>query len=112
MNSYIKLINYTEITIQRGTLLRCLAEYPYEEVVDFLVCEPSYKNKGCRLMVASGYKAGIVLCDLPFESHTIGQSYGINTCWLQNNWNKWVYLDCSVEQVLLIENGSPIYPVI
>ena len=110
MNSYIKLIDYKELTIERGTLLRCLASYPYEAVVDFLVCDPRSKHKGCRLIVASGYKAGLILCDLPVESHTTEQLYGINTHWLQKNWNKWVYLGCPVDKVLLVENDEPFYP--
>ena len=113
-NTVIKLTEYKEETIGRGTLLRCKGQYPYEEVVDFLVCESRLvcESDAYVLIVASGHKAGLPFCCLPKESIPVipGQRYGCLTKWLIENWTKWGYGDCSVEDVWIVENSIPNYP--
>jgi hypothetical protein len=105
-----KLSLYSEQQIQRGSILRCKGSYPYEEVVDFLVCESFDLDKnGYRLVVSSGYKAGLTLCILPDESIPDGLSSGLKTDWLISNWNKYCY-ECSIDDVWIIENFIPEYP--
>ena len=102
----VLLIEYTKDIIERGTLVRCKGQYPYEDVVDFLVCESQHEN--CyQLVVASGYKAGLTFCYLPEESVPEGMRFGCSTKWLIQNWTKWGYADCPLESVRLIENPAP-----
>jgi len=85
-----KLVNYTEDQIQRGYILRCKWDYPYEGVVDLLVCDSFLPERsGCRLVVASGYKAGLTNCVLPEESLPEGFASGLKTDWLFNNFTEW-----------------------
>jgi hypothetical protein len=115
MTNIKRLCSYSGPSIQRGTILRCPGSYPYEEVVDFLVCEPipvydTDRGKGARLMVASGYKAGLTLVVLPGESKP-DEFHGLKTEWLKANWNKWVY-ECPMEDVWVVENFVPEMPQI
>jgi hypothetical protein len=104
---FTKLSLYSEQNIQRGSILRCKGNYPYEDVVDFLICEPFTLEKcGARLVVASGYKAGLTLCILPSESIPEGVAFGLKTDWLISNWNKWCY-ECSIDDVWILENYIP-----
>jgi hypothetical protein len=78
-----KLLTYSKKNIPRGSILRCKGSYPYEEVVDFLICETfSATDNGYRLVVSSGYKAGLTLCVLPKESIPDGFKFGLRTDWL------------------------------
>ena len=109
MKVEMKLIDYPEEVIERGILIRCKGKYPYEEVVDFLLCES--KSKNClQLVVATGYKAGLTFCYLPEESIPKDRGFGCLTKWLIENWEKWGYFDCPLENVWLIENSVPNYP--
>ena len=117
MTEITKLSLYSKQNVQRGSILRCKGIYPYEEVVDFLVCEPfTLEENGARLVVASGYKAGLTMCILPIESMPVGVGFGLETDWLKNNWNKYCY-ECSIEDIWVIENyippsvGDTIYPI-
>jgi hypothetical protein len=105
-----KLSLYSKQTIDRGSILRCKGNYPYEEVVDFLICEPfTLEQNGARLVVASGYKAGLTICILPIESMPDGVRFGLKADWLKNNWNKWCY-ECSTDDVWIVENFVPKLP--
>ncbi|CAL1517077.1 Imm45 family immunity protein [Chitinophaga sp. MM2321] len=109
MTKSIKLINYTEENIERGMILRCKGKDPYEEVVDFLICELS-SDDGYQLVVSSGYKAGLAYVILPRESVPEGFRFGLATAWLLANWHIWGYIDCPLEDVWLLENSTPAYP--
>ena len=98
-----KLINYHE-DIERGMIVRCRGKYPYEDVVDFLICESYDSSVGYTLMVATGYKAGLRFVVLPKESISSGNSgYAISTKWLIENWSKWGYADCPIEDVWIVK---------
>jgi hypothetical protein len=103
----IKLLDYKKEIIQRGTILRCAGKQPYEEIVEFLVCKPYEENTGCYLLVASGYKAGLVNVVLPVESCPENGIEGIKTTWLIENWNTWGYRDCPIDQVYIYERAAP-----
>ena len=110
LNEICKLTLYTKHIIRRGSILRCKGYYPYEDVVDFLVCESfTLEENGYRLVVSSGYKAGLTLCVLPTESMPDGLSFGIQTDWLISNWNKYCY-ECSINDVWIIERYIPEIP--
>lgn len=106
-DSHIKLIDYPDNeTIWRGTtIIRCRGLYPYESVVDFLVCE-TIGQKVYTLTVASGYKSGSPLIRLPLDSLPDACSSGIKVHWLKTNWYKWIYPQCLIEDVWLIRNRN------
>ena len=85
----------------RGTLLRCAGQYPYEKLVDFLAVRLPDADCGLTLVVASGYKSGLILVRLPLESESGHAGYAdyINTGWLKANWTKWVYPECPIDQI-------------
>ena len=63
------LVNCGSPWIPSGALLRCKGRYPYESIVDFLVFDAiALADAGFGLLVASGYKAGLVRQILPLES--------------------------------------------
>lgn len=105
--SLVKLIGYKKEIIERGTILRCAGKYPYEEVVEFLVCKTYEENCGCSLIVSTGYKAGLTMVTLPPESNPKNGIEGIRTGWLVENWKKWGYIDCPIDQVYVYERAAP-----
>ncbi|CAA0149396.1 Imm45 family immunity protein [Tenacibaculum maritimum] len=104
----MKLLEYKEETINRGYILRCKGVHPYEEIVDFLICESTNIDiESYMLIVSSGYKAGLKYSQLPKESIPNGVRMGLSTNWLIENWSKWGYFDCKIEDVYLLENTVP-----
>ena len=61
----MKLIDYNNKSIKRGSVFRLPAVWPYEEWVDFMVID-LFETHG--LVVSSGHKAGLILISLPIES--------------------------------------------
>ena len=110
MRKSTRLVEYSQTdSLGRGTIFRCKGEYPYEDVVDFMVCE----TKGeyvCSLMVVSGYKSGSVFQTLPEESLPEGYIFGIKVDWLKANWSKWIYPSCPIEDVWMIKKNKPKLP--
>jgi len=112
MSKNIKLIDYQE-DLERGDILRCKGNYPYEDVVDFMVFESTNEYGIYDLVVTSGYKAGLRKTILPKESIPVENiGYAISIKWLKNNWSKWIYAECPVEEVWIIENEMPKMPIV
>jgi Immunity protein 45 len=103
MKTAIKLSNHKN-NIARGSILKCSGKYPYEAFVDFMVVElPVDEKTAYALLVVSGYKAGLVYVILPEESvPKENEGYAINSNWLRNNWEKWGYADCPLQDVYLL----------
>ena len=57
-------------------------------------------------VVSTGYKAGLILVMLPQEAE-LEHSSGVSRQWVIDNWNKWIYETCSVDDVYVDKN----YPV-
>lgn len=83
----MKLIDYKNKSIKRGTVFRLPAVWPYEEWVDFMVID-LFETHG--LIVSSGHKAGLILISLPIESASI-EGRALSTEWLITNWAKSIY---------------------
>ena len=98
----MKLIDYEETAISRGTIFRLSATWPYEEWVDFMLFETQDDERPYGLMISSGYKAGLFLVKLPIESVS-DEGYGLSTKWVINNWAKWIYQECNVEDVHILD---------
>lgn len=95
----MKLIDYKNKSIKRGTVFRLPAVWPYEEWVDFMVID-LFETHG--LVVSSGHKAGLILISLPIES-TSTEGRALSTEWVITNWAKWIYPDCHVENVHILD---------
>ena len=101
-----KLIEWEHESISRGIVFRLPAKWPYEDFVDFMVVDFAHSH---GLVVSSGYKAGSILVILPVESNS-NEYVGIDTQWIITNWSKWVYPECDVNNVHIIEHyeSSPV----
>ncbi|MEI9484272.1 Imm45 family immunity protein [Enterobacter cancerogenus] len=95
----MKLVDYKNKSIKRGTIFRLPAVWPYEEWVDFMVID-LYETHG--LVVSSGHKAGLILISLPVESASI-EGRALSTEWVISNWAKWIYPECNVEDVYMLD---------
>lgn len=99
------LTSLTTQAIPHGALLRFAARHPYEDVVDLMVFDPQDYSSGLGLIVASGYKAGLILVLLPPESREKTNSLSAN--WLIKNWRKWVYPSTNPNSVFVAIHGRP-----
>ena len=74
-----------------------------------LVCEtPDSGAKTFQLIVISGFKAGAKYYQFPEESLPKDRSrYGLSTHWLRDNWYKYGYIDCPLEDVYIYESQVP-----
>lgn len=95
----MKLIDYKNKSISRGTVFRLPAVWPYEEWVDFMVID-LFDTHG--LVVSSGHKAGLILISLPIESAST-EGRALSTEWIITNWSKWIYPECNVEDVHILD---------
>lgn len=107
MMNWVKLHDYPNEFISRGAIFRFPAKYPYEEMVDLILFQPSSDESGMGFLVNSGYKAGLIAQILPKESGRTGYTDCVVTAWLKENWNHWVYPECSMKDVWVSEG----YPV-
>ncbi|WP_239954912.1 Imm45 family immunity protein [Pantoea sp. Z09] len=95
----MKLIDYKSKSIKRGTVFRLPAVWPYENWVDFMVID-LFETHG--LVVSSGHKAGLILISLPIESAST-EGRALSTEWVITNWEKWIYPECNVEDVHILD---------
>lgn len=95
----MKLIDYKNKSIKRGSIFRLPAVWPYEEWVDFMVID-LFETHG--LVVSSGHKAGLILISLPIESAST-EGRALSTEWVITNWAKWIYPECNVDDVHILD---------
>ncbi|MBR7059611.1 MAG: hypothetical protein IKI22_03295 [Neisseriaceae bacterium] len=119
-----KLIDYKVPYLARGTVFRLPAKWPYENFVDFMVLEasPAFKLQvdenipTFALTASTGYHAGHLFGIIPNEAivdvdQEIATKYNLKVAqvlkidWFIENWNKWIYPDCKVEDVYIIPQG-------
>jgi hypothetical protein len=84
--TWSKLVDSTATQIWRGAMLRMPGGYLYEAVVDFMVIEI---DGGLGLLVASGYKAGIIRQRFPKQAFET-TACALSRSWLVDNWSHWV----------------------
>lgn len=100
-----RLIDMPDLVLQRGFLLKFPAQYPFEGSVVMMVS--GYPDEGNRLgsaslMTITGYNAGVNPYVLfPPEVREFG---ALNARWLIDNWNKWVWPEGNVNDVLVRES--------
>lgn len=103
----MKLIDYKDCELYRGTIFRFKGKYPFESIVDFMLMTYPNSDSGLALVCISGYCAGNVEVVLPAEARS-ANSLSVSTQWMVENWNRWVYLDCAVDEVFVLEAQVPI----
>lgn len=104
MMKKVLLIQYTNPIIRYGSVLRIPGQWPHEHIVDLLLVYLPGSDRESLLVVTTGHKAGLVLVMLPEESSRESErGSGISTEWLLNNWKTWIYPECSLDDVYVIE---------
>ncbi|WP_429951862.1 Imm45 family immunity protein [Comamonas sediminis] len=102
--SWKQLSSWPSKAIFRGTVFRCLkAVWPYENVVDFMVVIYPESPCGFALIVTTGYKAGHILVQLPAAAKAADMQ-ALSTDWIIANWTNWIYPDCPLQLVQVIES--------
>jgi hypothetical protein len=102
-NRINKLTKHPEGTASNGTILRFPAKWPYENVVDLMLISIPDDESEFGLVVTTGQKAGLLLVKLPKECESqLGR--GVRIEWLISNWDKWIYPECNVSEVHVLEH--------
>ncbi|WP_408868654.1 Imm45 family immunity protein [Asaia sp. VD9] len=105
MNKFTRLTELRIPYVVRGGVFRLPAKYPYESVVDFMICENYDSSSGFSLIVTTGYKSGITFLNLPREC--LYDDCSISVEWLIKNWCKWVYDESSESDVYFSKGYTP-----
>ncbi|WP_439602998.1 Imm45 family immunity protein [Devosia sp.] len=87
--------------LSRGTIFRFPThDVSYGEYVDLMLFLP--EDGGLGMIITAGPKAGHVLTRLPQEALTPGTRM-LSLAWLEENWEKWVWPECSYEEVAILD---------
>ncbi|WP_460042231.1 Imm45 family immunity protein [Pseudomonas sp. S2_H01] len=105
LNSITTLVECSSQIFGRGSVFRVKGKFPYEEAVDFMVFATQAEERQFGLMITTGSKAGLPLAILPSESN-VGRM-GLSKEWMVANWAQWVYPDCDVSQVFVLDGYEP-----
>lgn len=92
--------------LERGLILRCKGQPPYEEYVDFMIIEQKEEQRVYGLMIISGYKAGLMYVTFPKEATSL-KGFDLSYEWVKSNWPNWGYIDCTLDNVYVIERLTP-----
>lgn len=99
-----KLVDQQQDEVWRGALVRMPGEYPYEKVVDFLVIE---FEGGLALLVASGYKAGIIRQVFPAAAFVSSNARALSRTWLVENASHWLPVGSVGDVWIRHQNPAP-----
>lgn len=102
----MRLVDYKEEELYRGTTFRFHATYSFEEIVEFMLINYPNSESGYAIICISGYCAGHVERVLPKEA-LCKNGVNVSTRWLVNNWNKEITPNTIVEEIYLIEKTTP-----
>ena len=105
----IKLVDFDDGVIYRGSVFRVRGKYPYEEFVDFMLVETYNIDRPYGLLVYSGYKAGLTLVHLTKQSAS--NEGGVDKQWIVDNWAEWVYPECDIHDVYYIDGYEAKSPI-
>jgi len=100
MGNFVKLVDFSDPVIERGSVLRMPAQWPYENVVDFMVFENPEADRPYGLIVTSGYKGGLIRVLFPRDC-MVTDRRGLSTVWVKDNWDYWIYPEVSLDAVFL-----------
>lgn len=89
--------------VSHGTILRFLAKWPYEDTVDLMLISIPDDESEFGLVATTGQKAVRILVRLPAECESqLGR--GVRLEWLIANWETWIYPECNVSEMRLLEH--------
>lgn len=101
------LVDMRGETLAGGDILRLSDNYdtgPGTGPVDLMVYHPRDDDHGDGLIVASGYKAGLILSIFPLASiHPVKR--GISVDWLVANWDDWFQFTYHRNQRIPVEKA-------
>lgn len=100
----VRLNKYEGDYFHRGAVFRMMAEYPYEDTVDFMLILNSESPSGFSFIVTTGFKAGHLVCHLPQEAQAEDGVMAIRKQWLIDNWLTWVYPDVHCFEEIRVSN--------
>ncbi|MBB5866527.1 Imm45 family immunity protein [Xanthomonas sp. 3058] len=98
---WIKLLDYEGDSLCRGGFIRVNGCFPYEKIVEFMLYETGEADRPYGLIVASGYKAGLKLVNLPGDS--LASKGGVSKSWVISNWDRWIYPECEINEAYFLE---------
>ncbi len=99
----VKLDDLNNEIIRYGSVFRFPGGWPYEHTVDLLLTYFPGHERESVLVVATGHKAGLIAVMLPEESGCDGaKGSGVLKNWALKNWNHWVWPNCHVNDVYVI----------
>ena len=97
----MKLCDYKENVLYEGTVFRFRGKEPFEKSVDFMLVCYTDTESGFALYCISGYHKGKLEVCLPKEA--LGKTCrAVLVEWVLENWNRWIYQECPVEDVTVI----------
>ena len=100
--NWTKLTEFNKEFLSRGALLKFPAKYPFESHVVMMICEGPERNFNCKcLLTITGHKSGIN----PYVVFPESPDGNLRRNWLIENWNKWVWPDGNITDVLI---GGPL----
>ena len=99
---WVKFSTLEDEELYRGAVFCFPAEHPFESKVHFMLIEEPESLSGYKFICSTGYHSGATEVFLPEEAE--GTDGGINTKWLKENWNKWVYQKVSIDMIEYLEN--------
>lgn len=98
----MKLTEYQKSDLWHGTIFRFPAKHPFEPSVDFMLMDYPHSESGLALYCVSGCHAGSLELVLPREAKS-PVNCSISARWMAENWSKWIYAECTAEDVEIIE---------
>ena len=102
MMKWQKLVDYSCPSLSRGGILKFPASYPFEGEVAMMICEGLGSPNSSCLITLTGYKAGIN-CYQMFPDECTNDEGFLDVKWLIKNWNKWVWPEGNVNEVMVCE---------
>lgn len=101
--NWTPLTHYPNENLERGLFLKFSAPTLPEKKIITMICEEmNTSGLGKALITVSGYKAGIsYFVVFPINELDNGN---LKKKWLIDNWQKWVYADCTAEEVYVSNN--------
>ena len=98
---WLPLLDCKEKQFPRSIVFRFPAEYPFEDIVDFMLIEDFDAPIKLKLICSTGYHAGQT--ELIFPEEAAHPSGGLSVEWVVSNWKKWIYPNCDIQDVVYIE---------
>jgi hypothetical protein len=99
MMNWLKLVDMTSDTLQRGDLLKFSTNHPFEKQVIMMICELRLGERRFGLTTITGYKAAITPY-VAFPNDCAPDNGALSKAWLVENWSTWVWPNGSIYEVL------------